>query len=75
MYAPTVHTVHTYIHIEIHENAPLQKHPEKVKEISRLGFNPSISSLVDDWDLILRSMLVFKEVYGNLRVGQYFELN
>eukprot|EP01036_Dinobryon_divergens_P031941 gene31941-41435_t len=50
------------------------KHPEKVKEISRLGFNPSTSSLVDDWDLIIRSMVVFKEIYGNLRIGAKFSV-
>ena len=44
------------------------RHPDKVKELSRIGFNPSTSSLSDDWDVIIRSMRTYKELNGNLRV-------
>lgn len=49
-------------------------YPEKVKELSKLGFNPSIESLVDDWRVIHDAMKVYKAVYGNLRVASKYEV-
>ena len=49
-------------------------YPEKVKELSKLGFDPSVESLVDDWRIIRDSMRVFKKVNGNLRVASKYEV-
>jgi hypothetical protein len=49
-------------------------YPEKVKELSKLGFNPSIESLVDDWRVIHDAMKVYKTLYGNLRVASKYEV-
>ena len=50
------------------------KYPEKVKELSKLGLDPSVDSLVDDWTLIIRSLETYKEINGNLRVPSKFEV-
>ena len=47
-------------------------HPEKVKEIEKIGLKPSIDSLVDDFGLVLRALKVYKSIYGNLRVPAKF---
>ena len=49
-------------------------YPEKVKELSKLGFDPSIDSLVDDWRTIHDAMKVYKKVHGNLRVASKYEV-
>ena len=49
-------------------------YPEKVKELSKLGFIPDIESLVDDWRIIHDAMKVYKEIHGNLRVASKYEV-
>jgi hypothetical protein len=50
------------------------RHPEKVREISNLGLIPSEDSLIDDWTLLFKSMKVYKELYGNLRISSKFQV-
>lgn len=49
-----------------------EKHPEKVQEIAKLGLEPKLRSLVDDWTLINQSMKIYKNMYGNLRISSKF---
>ena len=49
-------------------------YPEKVNELSKLGFAPDVESLVDDWRIIHDAMKVYKQVYGNLRVASKYEV-
>eukprot|EP01035_Chromulina_nebulosa_P017166 gene17166-22681_t len=49
-----------------------QKHPDYVDALRNLGFDPSVETLVDDWNLIYSSLKVYKELYGNVRVPAKF---
>jgi hypothetical protein len=51
-----------------------QCHPEKVREISNLGLEPSENSLIDDWTLLVKAMKVYKQLYGNLRISSKFQV-
>ena len=50
------------------------EHPQKVKDLSKLGFSPSTNSLVDDWRVIHDAMKIYKELYGNVRVASKYEV-
>lgn len=45
-----------------------ENHPAKVKQLQEIGFQPSLDSILDDWDLILKGMQVYKKMYDHLRV-------
>eukprot|EP01038_Epipyxis_sp_PR26KG_P015300 gene15300-20611_t len=47
-------------------------YPEKVREMVKLGFDPKLESLLDDWNLILKSMRLFKSIYGNVSISSKF---
>lgn len=49
-----------------------ERHPDKVQEIKKLGLEPNVRSLIDDWELIERSMKIYKGVHGNLRISSKF---
>ena len=42
-------------------NSPIffDEYPDKVEELEKIGFSPTLRSLVDDWDLIYDAMKVF----------------
>lgn len=50
----------------------IEKHPDKLKELAKLGFDPKMRSLVDDWGTIFQTIKVYKELYGDLRVPSKF---
>ena len=47
-------------------------HPDKVQQIASRGLKPDISSLVDDWEILIKSLAVFKKLYGHCRVPSKF---
>lgn len=49
-----------------------QKHPEKVRELEKLGFEPSLDSLLDEWALMFKTMQAYKQIYGDLRISSKF---
>ena len=50
----------------------MEKHPEKVREFYKLGIEPNISSLVDEWTVIYEAIKIYKELNGNLRISAKF---
>ena len=49
-----------------------EKYPNYVQSLKKLGFEPSVSTLIDDWAVILQGLTVHKHVYGHLRVPSKF---
>lgn len=47
-------------------------HTDKVKALEKLGFTPSLDSLVDEWSSLQEALKTYKELYGNLRVPAKF---
>ena len=45
---------------------------DKVKALEKLGFNPSLDSLVDEWTSLQEAFKTYKDLYGNLRVPSKF---
>ena len=50
----------------------MDKHPDKVREFYKLGLEPSVSSLADEWTVIYDSIKVYKQVFGDLRISAKF---
>lgn len=46
-----------------------EQNKDKVRQLESLGFKADISSLVDDWDIILDALKKYYEIFGNLRVS------
>lgn len=49
-----------------------QQYPDKVEEIRKLGLEPNLKSLIDDWEAIIRAMKTYKSLYGDVRVNSKF---
>lgn len=50
----------------------MQKHPEKVKALAAIGWNPHTMNLVEEWDVLLECLKIYKAQYGDLRVPSKF---
>lgn len=50
----------------------LKFHPEKVEALKKVGFDPTVKNLVDDWDILLETLQAYKRIYGDLRVTVKF---
>jgi hypothetical protein len=50
------------------------KHSDKVAQLAKTGFHPSVASLADDWRIIIDALKVYKEVYGDVNVQAKFEV-
>jgi len=49
-----------------------QNHADKVQELRKAGFEPNVNTLFDDWAMIITSLRVYKDLYGELRVPSKF---
>lgn len=43
-------------------------HQECVDALSKIGFKPSVDSIIDDWRTIIESLKVYKQLFGDVRV-------
>jgi len=50
----------------------LNKYPEKKNALLQIGLNLSLDSLIDDWDMIYKALVTYKDIYGDLRVPNKF---
>jgi len=48
------------------------EYPDKVELLRKSGVTPNLNSLVDEWDLVYQSMVVYKAKYGDLRIPNKF---
>eukprot|EP01041_Mallomonas_annulata_P005528 gene5528-11137_t len=48
------------------------KHVDKLDALKKAGFDPSKQRLQDDWDLILKAITVYKEIYNEVRIPAKF---
>ena len=51
-----------------------EMHEDKVQELQKIGFYPSVDSLVSDWKIIYDALKVYLSVYGNIRVPAKFQI-
>lgn len=47
-------------------------HPDYVNEMVKLGFVPSLDSLVDDWTVIFEALKAYKRIFDDMRVPAKF---
>ena len=50
----------------------LNKYPDKKNALLQIGLNLSLDSLIDDWDMIYKALVTYKDIYGDLRVPNKF---
>lgn len=50
----------------------MHKHQDKVKKLASVGWDPHSNQLVDDWDLIVDCLVVYKAQFGDLRIPAKF---
>ena len=50
------------------------KHGDKVAQLAKIGFHPSVASLADDWRIIIDALKVYKDLYGDVNVQAKFEV-
>lgn len=46
----------------------INKYPEKKNALLQIGLNLSLDCLIDDWDIIYKALVKYKEIYGDVRV-------
>jgi len=47
-------------------------HSDKVKALEKMGFIPSVDSLVDEWTSIMEALKTYKELNGDMRIPLKF---
>ena len=47
-------------------------HADKVDALKKIGFDPNLSSIVDDWHVIHEALQTYHRIYGHLRVPVKF---
>lgn len=46
----------------------LEGYPDRVNELRSFGLKSEVNSLIDEWDLLYETLLVYKEQFGDLRI-------
>jgi hypothetical protein len=50
----------------------MQKHPDKVRKLASIGWDPNSMNLVEDWSTLVECLEVYKQQFGDLRIPAKF---
>jgi hypothetical protein len=52
----------------------MQKHPDKVRKLASIGWDPNVMNLVEDWSTLLECLEIYKQQFGDLRIPAKFSV-